>query len=134
MFALIFDSVSGGEWLVLLAVVLVVVGPKNLPSCARKIGRMMSSLRRAADEFKRQIMTMDQEMRSTVDEAARDVIDVAAEDADGVPAQSENPNPESARMDPPPDVAAADAVTHEAPDSSVNGEVKTDEQNPPDYR
>ena len=65
---LFFDSVGGGEWLVLLAVVLIVVGPRNLPAAARKMGQILSQLRRAADEFKRQIMTMDQEMEK---EAAR---------------------------------------------------------------
>ena len=36
--AVIFDSVGVGEWFVLLAVVLIVVGPKNLPSTIRKFG------------------------------------------------------------------------------------------------
>ena len=35
-FAFIFESVGGTEWFVLLGVVLIVVGPKNLPSAARK--------------------------------------------------------------------------------------------------
>lgn len=71
-FAFIFESVGGTEWFVLLGVVLIVVGPKNLPAAARKMGQIMSNLRRAADEFKRQIMTMDQEVRSTVNDAMSD--------------------------------------------------------------
>ena len=78
---LFFDSVGGGEWLVLLAVVLIVVGPKNLPAAARKMGQVLSQLRRAADEFKRQIMTMDQEMEKAVNDVKSDYIDVA-EDVD----------------------------------------------------
>ena len=62
MFAIIFDSVGAGEWLVLLAVLLVVMGPKRLPSTARKIGAYYSKFRRAADSFKRQLMDMDYEM------------------------------------------------------------------------
>lgn len=76
MFAFVFDSVSGGEWLVLLAVILIIVGPKNLPSAARKMGEIMSKLRRAADEFKRQLMTMDEEMRKTADEMKKEYIDI----------------------------------------------------------
>ena len=53
--ALIFDSASFGEWFVLLAVVLIVVGPKRLPSTARKLGGYYSKFRRAAENFKRQI-------------------------------------------------------------------------------
>ena len=48
-FAFIFESIGGTEWLVLLGVVLIVVGPKNLPAAARKMGQIMSTLRRAAD-------------------------------------------------------------------------------------
>ena len=62
MLAIIFDSVGAGEWLVLLAVLLVVIGPKNLPSTARKIGAYYSKFRRAAESFKRQLMDMDLEM------------------------------------------------------------------------
>ena len=60
--AILFDSVGAGEWLVLLAVLLVVMGPKRLPSTARKIGAYYSKFRRAADSFKRQLMDMDLEM------------------------------------------------------------------------
>ena len=48
--------------MVLLAVLLVVIGPKNLPSTARKIGAYYSKFRRAAESFKRQLMDMDLEM------------------------------------------------------------------------
>ena len=81
MFAFMFESVGSGEWLVLLAVILIVVGPKNLPSAARKMGQVMSKLRRAADEFKRQLMTMDEEMKKTADEIKRDYIDIPEDSA-----------------------------------------------------
>lgn len=82
MFAFLFESVGSGEWLVLLAVILIVVGPKNLPSAARKMGQVMSKLRRAADEFKRQLMTMDEEMKKTADEIKRDYIDIPEDSSD----------------------------------------------------
>ena len=88
MFAFVFESVGSGEWLVLLAVILIIVGPKNLPSAARKMGQVMSKLRRAADEFKRQLMTMDEEMKKTADEIKRDYIDIP-EDSVGDRALSE---------------------------------------------
>lgn len=65
-FAIIFDSVGAGEWLVLLAVLLIVMGPKRLPSTARKIGAYYSKFRRAAESFKRQIMEMDYEMEREI--------------------------------------------------------------------
>ena len=81
--AILFDSVGAGEWLVLLAVLLVVIGPKNLPSTARKIGAYYSKFRRAAESFKRQLMDMDLEMerefRKAEEEVKAQVDDVRAE-------------------------------------------------------
>lgn len=76
-FAIIFDSVGVGEWFVLLAVVLIVVGPKRLPSTARKFGQYYSKFRRAADGFKRQLMEMDTELTNSVQEATREFNDAA---------------------------------------------------------
>ena len=85
-FAIVFDGVGAGEWLVLLAVLLVVMGPKRLPSTARKIGSYYSKFRRAAESFKRQIMEMDTEFERAVNDAARE-----AESAATIPDVSETP-------------------------------------------
>ena len=71
--ALIFDSVGFGEWFVLLAVVLIVVGPKRLPETARKIGQYYAKFRRAADAFKRQLLDMDTEFTRAAEEAVNEV-------------------------------------------------------------
>ena len=81
-FAFIFESVGGTEWFVLLGVVLIVVGPKNLPSAARKLGQVMTNLRRAADEFKRQLLSMDEEVRKTVNDAVADDPSTTASSSD----------------------------------------------------
>lgn len=102
VFAFIFDSVGGGEWLVLLAVILIVVGPRNLPAAARKVGKVMGQLRRAADEFKRQLMTMDQEVRSTVDDVKQSYITAAEETKNDVAAAvSDNPDQDRAEYEDP---------------------------------
>ena len=82
-FAFIFESVGGTEWFVLLGVILIVVGPKNLPSAARKLGQIMTNLRRAADEFKRQLLSMDQEVRKTVEDAVADDTSTASTTTSG---------------------------------------------------
>lgn len=79
--AIIFESVGAGEWLVLLAVVLIVVGPKKLPATARKFGQHYAKFRRAAESFKRQLLEMDTEISNAVNEAEREV-EAAAKDAD----------------------------------------------------
>ena len=71
--AIIFDSVGAGEWLVLLAVLLVVMGPKRLPATARKIGAYYSRFRRAAESFKRQLMDMDFELEREIKKAEQEV-------------------------------------------------------------
>ena len=52
----------------LLAVVLVVVGPKRLPSAARTFGQYYAKFRRAAENFKRQLLDMDTEFTRAVQE------------------------------------------------------------------
>ena len=94
-FAFIFESIGGTEWLVLLGVVLIVVGPKNLPAAARKMGQIMSTLRRAADEFKRQVMSMDQEVAKAVNDATSDTSSSSdASASDGADASSGSDNGE----------------------------------------
>ena len=96
--AIIFDSVGAGEWLVLLAVLLVVMGPQRLPSTARKIGAYYSKFRRAAESFKRQLMDMDLEMEHELRKAEQeveaavkvpDIGDEGATKADGTPVMPE---------------------------------------------
>jgi len=76
--AFLTSSVGTGEWIILFAVVLVVIGPRRLPEVARKFGRTMEMFRRAADEFKEQLMSMDQEINKTVADSTKGV------DIDGV--------------------------------------------------
>ena len=60
----ILSFISGapgaGELLVLFLVVLVLFGPRRLPEMARSIGRVLNELRRASDDFKQQIMSIDE--------------------------------------------------------------------------
>ena len=141
-----FDAVGPAELLVLFAVVLIVVGPKNLPAAARKMGSVMASLRRAADEFKRQLMTMDAEepKPSTSvsdpepppppppDPPPSDTyIDVPPPEGTDSPEMyggidssaepSESPVPDS-ELEPPPDVQAANAAGDSG--SDAGGEEK----------
>ena len=99
--AIIFDSVGFGEWFVLLAVVLIVVGPKRLPSTARKLGNYYSKFRRAADSFKRQLMDMDLEMERAVQEAERQASEAfTVEDPPSPPAEAAGANAPSADAKP----------------------------------
>ena len=61
------DSCGTMEWIVIAIVVIIVFGPKNLPDIIRKAGKGMAVMRRAADEFKDQIMQMDQPVSKPTD-------------------------------------------------------------------
>jgi len=80
--AFLTGSVGSGEWIVLFVVILIVVGPRRMPDVARKIGRMMEMFRRAADEFKDQLMTMDQPSPSSTSPSAPS--SPSSTDVDGV--------------------------------------------------
>lgn len=88
--AFLTESVGTGEWIVLFVVILIVVGPKRLPDVVRKIGRTMEMFRRAADEFKDQLMTMDQEPR---DKSGSTSEPSASSDADGVSSSGDASDP-----------------------------------------
>ena len=73
LLAILFESVGVGEWFVLLAVVLIVVGPKRLPETARKLGQYYAKFRRAAENFKRQLLDMDTEFTRAAEGVANEV-------------------------------------------------------------
>lgn len=108
MLAVVFDSVGFGEWFVLLAVVLIVVGPKRLPHAARTIGGYMAKFRRAADSFKRQIMEMDTEFERGMNDAAQDL-----KDSVSVP-EAVTPPPDAYFRPPEPEPPVAETPAAEA--------------------
>ena len=94
LLAFLFDSAGFGEWFVLLAVVLIVVGPKKLPGAARKLGQFYNRFRRAAEGFKRQLMEMDAELTRESADATREATDFFRIDGDestAVPARTDIP-------------------------------------------
>ena len=64
--AFIFNDVGVGEWLVLLAVVLIVVGPRRLPEVARKLGSYYAKFRQMAEGFRRELLAMERETERAV--------------------------------------------------------------------
>jgi Tat protein translocase TatB subunit len=52
---ILFIDISGGEFLLILLVILVVVGPDKIPEFARKTGQVIRYVRKATDDIKREI-------------------------------------------------------------------------------
>ena len=61
------------ELLLILALALIVLGPKRLPEIARALGKGMSEFRRATDELKEEMRQVETEIeQSAAQETPRD--------------------------------------------------------------
>ena len=67
------------EMLMILAIALIVIGPKKLPDLARSIGRALGEFRRATSDIKESLDELGQEIKQSVDLNA-DLIDEAGKE------------------------------------------------------
>lgn len=70
-FALLAGPPGPGEYILLLVVVLLFFGPKRLPEIVRGLGRVIEELRRASQEFRDEIMRIEEPPHVTPPEADR---------------------------------------------------------------
>jgi TatA/E family protein of Tat protein translocase len=67
------------ELIVIFLVILVLFGPRRLPEIAKMVGKTLHELRRASEDFKDQVMSIDTDAQdadvppSPVDEVVKDV-------------------------------------------------------------
>lgn len=92
---LMFLASSPGplELLVIFAVVLVLFGPRKLPEIARSIGRMLHELRKASDDFRSQIMSIEETVEKHVDEVIALPEDAMLPDGGTPPVVTPDANP-----------------------------------------
>lgn len=92
------------EILLVLALALIVVGPKKLPGLARTLGRGLAEFRRATDELQR---TIHQEVHKPLDpkQFVRDLEKAGAQSKPGPPPGEAQPTAAApdAKPDPPAD-------------------------------
>lgn len=82
---LLFFDIGTGELFILLLLVLIFFGPKQIPSIARSIGRGLYELRRASDQIKREVMQEAEKVKSQVrieDEPATSSVNKPGEPGD----------------------------------------------------
>ena len=67
------------ELIIILAVALIVLGPKRLPEIARSLGRAMGEFKRATNELKNAVNLEDdvKDIKHTIDDVKADVWDMA---------------------------------------------------------
>ena len=58
--ALLSGTPGPGEVILVFFVILVLFGPKHLPKIARNIGRILNKLRYASEDFKKQIIGIEE--------------------------------------------------------------------------
>lgn len=75
--AFLFGGTGAGEMTVIFVIILLLFGPRKLPEIARMIGKTLSQLRNASNDFREQIMRIE------VDDApAASAVDVEAKEVD----------------------------------------------------
>ncbi len=60
-------DIGGPEFLIIIIAVLLLFGPRKLPEVARSIGKWMAHIRRAKEEFDRNIHGFNSEIQDAVD-------------------------------------------------------------------
>jgi sec-independent protein translocase protein TatA len=70
---LFLNSISGGEILVVLLIVLMVFGADSIPSLARNMGRGVRQLKDATQDIQRDIANSAKENTSEIKEIADDI-------------------------------------------------------------
>lgn len=77
---LLFLDISGGEFLVIMLVAFLVLGPKQLPQVARKLGRTMNEIKNVSNEitreFKEETRNITSELKSARESARAEVNDL----------------------------------------------------------
>ena len=57
-------GIGATELIVILAIALVVLGPKKLPEIARSLGKGLAEFRRASSEMRREFLDVSEETRA----------------------------------------------------------------------
>lgn len=64
---------SMGEMLLLMAIALIAIGPKQLPEVARTLGKFMNELKRATSDFSRSFTEVADDTKNSWDQARKGV-------------------------------------------------------------
>ncbi len=59
--AFVFGGTGSGEIILIFVVLLLFFGPRKLPEIARMIGKVLSQLRSASNDFRDQVMKIEEE-------------------------------------------------------------------------
>ncbi|MBP7496911.1 MAG: twin-arginine translocase TatA/TatE family subunit [Bacteroidales bacterium] len=60
---LLFLNISLGEMLIIILVAFILIGPKKLPEFAKKVGKILSKLKKTFDDIKKDVHQNTNEFR-----------------------------------------------------------------------
>jgi TatA/E family protein of Tat protein translocase len=97
------------ELLLILAVALIVIGPKKLPDLARSLGKALGEFKKATTELKESIQIDSElkEVKQAFDQMNSPVESSRAKEAHPQTSDSDQPRPEEEPEGPPPPAPAA---------------------------
>ncbi|MGH7830314.1 MAG: twin-arginine translocase TatA/TatE family subunit [Candidatus Binatia bacterium] len=82
------------ELIVILALALIVLGPRRLPEIARALGKGMAEFRRATDDLKQELRHVEDDIESSSPQAALEDDPFAEKPASPNPPDETEPPPE----------------------------------------
>ena len=74
---------GSGEIIVIFIVILVLFGPRKLPEIAKMIGKTLNQLRNASQEFRDEVMKIEEDVKEDIKAAAIDAIQPVDDEEDG---------------------------------------------------
>ncbi len=120
-------NVGGGEFLVILLVALIVLGPQKLPEAARQVGNVAKELKRMSSSFQSELrQAMDEPIEETARERGRKVVSSEQEPAPGT-GGGDAASPDPVGTDSP-----ADTVDRTEPGGAEDAEADEPEQREPE--
>ncbi len=136
----IFNSLGGGEVIVILVLALIVLGPEKLPEAMRRFGNIYSELRRMSDGFQSELRDAFQEPMQELRGTAQMMQDAVSQPMQAMTDPLREPattatQPEAAAdevqtpVDEPPDVGDGRTA---GPDEGASGDPGADAVEPPE--
>ena len=91
------------EIILILAIALIVLGPKKLPEIAKSLGRGIAEFRKATQDFKENLQVDNElkEARDTIREVKEDLEETVRKSMDGTTSRQKTAAVTEAKIDPP---------------------------------
>lgn len=112
------------ELIIIMAIALIVIGPKKLPDLARALGKGMAEFRKATQDIK-DSFDMDEDLQEAKEDLVDSISGLESPPESGLPSSEEKPDtePESSITDSPEKRAAKKS---ESPDKKGDAESSAD--------